>query len=259
MTAREEVRKNVAIANRVLTEVGLANGPTISLGHVSMRLPGEPDKFYVKGRGYKIDALPRMMPEDMILCDLEGNKLDGPPNSTQCYEVKIHSCIYKARPDVQAVVHVHPQFTVLMTILGTPIRVMAGGQGMNILKHPINMMRLYKIIQSEEEGQEVAATLGDNPAMLLLGHGVVVAGNSMGEVVGGALGLEEQAKMNWYAYCAAGPNYPTIPQDLVDQVFAGTIPFEQLPHFAGQNADQHRQAGNAVFNHYAEIVSRDLN
>ena len=258
MTEREDVRRTVAIANRVLTEVGLANGPTISLGHVSMRLPGEPDKVYVKGRGYAIDALPRMLPEDMILCDLEGNKLDGPPNGTQCYEVKIHSCIYKARPDVQSVVHVHPQFTELMTILGTPIHVMAGGQGINILKKPINMMRKYKIIQSEEEGQQVADTLGDNNAMLLLGHGVVVAGGSPGEVVVGTLGLEEQAKMNYYAYSAAGPNYPTIPKDLVDEAMYHTIPFADLPHFKDQNAESHR-TGNAVFDHYAEIVSRDLN
>jgi ribulose-5-phosphate 4-epimerase/fuculose-1-phosphate aldolase len=199
-----------------------------------------------------------MLPEDMILCDLEGNKLDGPPNGTQCYEVKIHSCIYKARPDVKAIVHVHPQFTVLMTILGSPIHVMAGGQAINILKKPVNMMRKYKIIQSEEEGQQVADTLADNHAMLLLGHGVVVAGDSMDEVVVGALGFEEQAKMNYYAYSAAGPNYPRIPQDLVDEAFYHTIPFSDLPHFQGQNAEQHRGQGNAIFNHYAEIVSRDL-
>jgi len=257
MTEREDVRKTVAIANRVLTAVGLADGPTISLGHVSMRLPSEPDKFYVKGRGYAIDALPRMQPDDMILCDLEGNKLDGPPNGTQCYEVKIHSCIYKARPDVQSVVHVHPQFIVLMSILGAPIRVMAGGQGMNILKKPINTMRKYKIIQSEEEGQQVAEILGENNAMLLLGHGVVVAGSSPAEVVVGTYGLEEQAKMNYYAYSAAGPNYPTVPQDLVEEAMYRSIPFSELPHFQGQGAEQHR-TGNAVFDHYAEIVSRDL-
>ena len=38
-----------------------------------MRIPGEPDKFLVKGRGYKMDALPAMRPEEMILCDLDGN------------------------------------------------------------------------------------------------------------------------------------------------------------------------------------------
>src|SRR5207244_11221704 len=41
-----------------------------------------------------------------------------------CFEVKIHSCIYKARPDVQSVVHVHPKFTVVLSVVGSPIRSM---------------------------------------------------------------------------------------------------------------------------------------
>src|SRR3712207_2754914 len=104
----DDVKYQVAVANRVLAEVGLASGILASLGHASQRVPSDPEKFVVKGRGYAMDALAAMRPEDMILCDLEGNKLDGPPGSTQCFEVKLHSCIYKLRPDVQSVVHVHP-------------------------------------------------------------------------------------------------------------------------------------------------------
>lgn len=254
----DQVKYDVAVANRVLTEIGLANGPTISLGHVSQRLPSDPTKFVVKGRGYEIDALPRMRPEDMVVCDLEGYMLDGPKGATPCYEVKIHSCILKARPDVSSVIHVHPQFTVLFSILGKPIAPMAQGQGINILKKQIPLLRKYKIIQSEEEGMEVANLLGDNLAILLQGHGVVVADKSPDQVVVGAYGLEEQAKMNWYAYCAAGPDYPKIPDDLVQENFYGGIPFEDLPHFKGLAADSHRERRNAVYSHYAEIVSRDL-
>lgn len=258
MSERDDVRYQVAVANRVITELGLAVGPTVSLGHASMRLPSEPDKFYVKGRGYEIDALPRMRPEDMILCDLNGYKLDGPTSATQCYEVTIHSAIYKTRPDVQAVLHVHPQFTVLMSILGKPIVAMAQGQALNILRKPVPTLRKYKIIQSEEEGMQVATTLGDSMAVLLLGHGVVTVASRLDEVVVGTLGYEEQAKMNWYAYSAAGPNYPTIPEDLVQESRNGMIPYADLPHFQGQGAEQHSSQGNAIFNHYAEIVSRDL-
>ncbi len=82
-----------------------------------MRVPSDPGTFVVKGRGYAIDALAKMRPEDMIVCDLEGFKLDGPPGSTQCFEVKMHSTIYKARPDVRSVVHVHPRYTIVMTVL----------------------------------------------------------------------------------------------------------------------------------------------
>src|SRR5438093_6388371 len=118
MADLDEAKRDVAIANRILTELGLATGIRASLGHASMRIPGDPNHFLVKGRGYRIDVLTRMRPEEMVTCDLDGNWVDGPAGSMQCHEVKIHSCIYQARPDVQSVVHVHPKYTVLMSVLG---------------------------------------------------------------------------------------------------------------------------------------------
>src|SRR5215475_677270 len=114
----EAAKGEAAIGNRILAEVGLAAGVRASLGHVSMRVPGDPTLFVVKGRGYRMDVLSRMRPEDMVVCDLEGNWVDGPPYSLQCSEVKIHSCIYKNRPDVVSVVHVHPDYVVLIATPG---------------------------------------------------------------------------------------------------------------------------------------------
>ena len=121
----DEVKYEVAMATRILSHMGLATGVTAALGHVSMRVPNQPELFVVKGRGYAIDALEEMQYYDMIVCDLDGYKVDGPARSTQCSEVKIHSSIMKARPDVNSVVHVHPRNVVLMTVLGEPIVPMA--------------------------------------------------------------------------------------------------------------------------------------
>ena len=109
-------------ANRGRAEVGLATGFRASLGHASMRIPTEPDKFVVKGRGYKVDALHSVTPEQMIVCDMDGNKVDGPVGTTQCFEVKMHSCIMKTHPEVMSVVHVHPYYTLLATTLRTRLR-----------------------------------------------------------------------------------------------------------------------------------------
>ena len=51
-----DVKYQVAVANRVLWALGLASGVTASLGHASLRVPGQPDRFVVKGRGYRTDA-----------------------------------------------------------------------------------------------------------------------------------------------------------------------------------------------------------
>ena len=149
----EDVKRQVAIANRILSAMGLATGHRLSLGHASMRVPEKPDQFVVKGRGYKLDALPAKLPENMILCDTEGRMLDGPPGSTQCFEVKIHSCVYKTRPEVNAVVHVHPTFVVLMSVLGRTIRPMAQ-EGVQLVAKPLPVYPHTRTVQSDEEGME---------------------------------------------------------------------------------------------------------
>src|ERR1044072_2060226 len=94
-----------------MAEMGLATGVLATLGHASMRVPGDPDKFVVKGRGYTVDALAAMTPDDMVVVDLEGNKVGGPENATQCFEVKMHSCMYRTRPEVMGVAGAPPPAT----------------------------------------------------------------------------------------------------------------------------------------------------
>src|SRR3984893_3829876 len=137
-TTAVDARRDVAIANRVLWAMGLCAGVTASLGHASLRLPDQPDLFLVKGRGYKMDALAAMKPEEMVTCDLEGNLVDGPPGATQCFEVKMHSWMYKLYPTVQSVVHVHPRFTVLMSTLGRTLKAMCQ-EGAQLVASPVSL------------------------------------------------------------------------------------------------------------------------
>ena len=67
----EDVKREVATANRVLANLGLAAGLTAALGHASMRVPSEPNHFFVKGREYEFDALAIMETDDMVMCDTE--------------------------------------------------------------------------------------------------------------------------------------------------------------------------------------------
>jgi ribulose-5-phosphate 4-epimerase/fuculose-1-phosphate aldolase len=246
-----------AIGNRMLAEFGLATGVRASLGHVSMRVPGDPHLFVVKGRGYRIDVLSRMRPEDMVVCDLEGNWVDGPPYSLQCSEVKIHSCLYKNRPDVVSVVHVHPDYAVLMSVLRGDIKPMAQ-EGIGLVTRPLPLYPRTKIITSEEEGQEVARLLGNGEACLLLGHGAVTASTS--GVEGAVLAmahLEHQARLNYMAMCAAGANYPTIPPPLAADVALARP--ETEPHIQARLAQVPggRTAGG-IWPYFRERVSADM-
>ena len=251
----EEVRTEVAIGNRILSEVGLATGLRASLGHASMRLPSEPGKFVVKGRGYRMDVLSRMRPEDMVMCDLDGNWLDGPPGSLQCGEVKIHSCIYRARPDIQSVVHVHPKFTVLMSVLGKPFRPLAQ-EGISLFENPLPVYPWTKTVTTEEEGQEVATLLGSGGIVLLFGHGAVTTGRSVEQSVSMMAQLEHQAEYNYMAYAAAGENHPYIPDTLVREVVDGRG--VDGPHFKKRLEQVGAPRYTGTWWYYREIASADM-
>ena len=228
-TGVEEVKREVAAANRVLANLGLASGMTAALGHASMRLPSEPNHFFVKGREYQLDALEIMEPDDMVMCDTEGFLVAGRAGLTQCSEVKIHACIYKTHPNAQAVVHVHPRYTILMSILTGNLKPMCQ-EGAELVRRPLPIYPHVKTVQSDAEGMEVANLLGESKAMLLYGHGAVTTGKKLSEAVMGMAHLEEQARLNYLAYCAQGKDYNYLPDNLVDEM-SNRTPLYEHPHF----------------------------
>ena len=250
----DEIKYEVAVATRILASIGLATGVTAALGHVSMRIPNDPDKFVVKGRGYEIDALEEMQYYDMILCDLEGYKVDGPARSTQCSEVKIHSCIYRERPDVQSVVHVHPRNVVLMSVLGETLVPMCQ-EGAQLVQTPLPVYPHAKTVWSEAEGMELVSYLGDGKAVLMQGHGATMTGVTPEDSVLSMLQLEEQARMNYWAVVAKGSDHPRISDELVREHAERPIQSE-YPHFK----ELMRRIGgnpprNGTWNSYRKKVS----
>ena len=253
----QAAKVEAAIGNRMLAEFGLATGVRASLGHVSMRVPGDPNLFVVKGRGYRMDVLARMRPEDMVVCDLEGNWVDGPPYSVQCSEVKIHSCLYKTRPDIVSVVHVHPDYVVLMSVLSGDLKPMAQ-EGIGLVTAPLPMYPRTKIISSEEEGQEVARLVGNGEICLMHGHGAVTASTS--GVEGAVLAmahLEHQARLNYMAMCACGPNHASIPLHLAEEVERARPEVE--PHIQARLAQfPGGQASGGIWPYLCETVCADM-
>ncbi|MBV8085342.1 MAG: class II aldolase/adducin family protein [Chloroflexi bacterium] len=250
----DDVKREVAIGNRLLSEFDIAVGVRASLGHVSMRLPSDPTKFAVKGRGYRLDALAHMRPEDMVVCDLDGNWLDGPPGSLQCSEVKIHACIYQARPDVQSVTHAHPDYTVLVTVLGKELVPLAQ-EGLEIVAQPLPLYPHTKVVHSDEEGREVARLLADGPALLMLGHGAVTVGRSVEQSVMRLAQLEHQARLNYLALAAAGPEHRAIPAELVQEVLRGN---PMPPHLKSRSDAVGGRGGGGVWAYFSAVAAAGM-
>ncbi|MSQ28040.1 MAG: class II aldolase/adducin family protein [Dehalococcoidia bacterium] len=255
MAEYDDVKRDVAVANRIVAYMGLATGVRASLGHVSQRLPSDPTKFVVKGRGYRIDVMSRMRPEDMVLCDLEANWLDGPPESMQPGEVKMHSCIYKARPDVQSVLHVHPKFTVVMSTLKQRLYPMVQ-EGVSVVRNALPVYPKTKVVTTEEEGREVATILADAPVVLLLGHGAASTGKTLEESVMRMIWLEHQAEANYWAYAAAGKDHDYMPDENADDVM-NSAAFSQ-PHFLARTSKVGMPKGGGIWGWLTREVTPDF-
>jgi ribulose-5-phosphate 4-epimerase/fuculose-1-phosphate aldolase len=98
------------------------------------------------------------------------------------------------------------------------------------VRHALPIYPHVKTIQSDAEGMELANLLGDSQAILLRGHGAVTTGSNLSEAVMGMAQLEEQAQMNYLAYCAEGKDYTYLSNDLLDEMLNRT-PLHEQPHF----------------------------
>jgi len=104
----------------------------------------------------------------------------------------------------------------------------------------------------------VATLIKGGKVLLLQGHGATTTGNDLEESVMHMLQLEEQARMNYYALSALGPDYPAIPDTLIAEM-SGRTPLAELPHFKdpiGRASRAPRVGG--VWQYYTAEVSKDL-
>jgi len=131
---------------------------------------------------------------DIVTVDLGGNLVEGtakPP-----LEFHIHSEIYRARPDVNAVMHTHPQWSTFLTMTGVKYKpVYAQG----VLLGDIPLMDSPLSVNTKPMGEQLAATLGGGPAVLLKAHGAVAVGADIIECFALAAYIEENAYRQYMA------------------------------------------------------------
>ena len=175
MADQTKLRELVAQSCRVLGKLNLTKEPS---GHVSARVPGE-DKVLIKARGPEESGLRFVSARDIITVDFNGKKLAGDDGLDVPQEVFIHTWLYKTRPDVECVVHVHPLTVVLFTICGKPLQPLFGAYDPSGLRLLVEGLATYPrsiTVSSEKLGEEFANAMGKKQACLMRGHGITSAG-----------------------------------------------------------------------------------
>jgi ribulose-5-phosphate 4-epimerase/fuculose-1-phosphate aldolase len=212
----ESLKEEVAVATRGLVKFGLVQGIALAAGHCSARVPNT-NWFICKGRGYKVDSLAKMSADNMVIYDLDCNILEAPPGVGPVHEIKSHAEIYKARTDVGAVVHCHPPFVCLLSLLDKPILPMFR-EGSEMFLKPIPIFTgTRRIISLQEDAESLANALGDSWAVIHKWHGAFTVGYNIGHALYNMLVLETNARYNFLAMLAAGKDHPHLDLDLIKE------------------------------------------
>ena len=142
-----------------------------------------------------------------------------------------------------------------MSVLGEPLVPMRL-EGIELVRGPLPVYLHAKSIHSDEEGMEVAALLAESSAVLLEGHGATTTGSSLEDAVMTMLQLEEQARMNWHALCAAGPGHRRIADALIAEI-SERPPLRELAHFRDVFVQRGKpRLGYVVaYDHFSALVS----
>jgi ribulose-5-phosphate 4-epimerase/fuculose-1-phosphate aldolase len=177
MTVDAEPIADLVLAYKILVNEAVLD----SFGHISVRSVGNPERF----------LLPRAMPpslveaEDVLAFSVETSQPVDPRGRRVNGERYLHGEIYKARPDVKAIVHSHSQAVIpfsLTSMALRPVIVQAGFMPLRIPNFEIRDVRgngRGMQITDKARGAALAKTLGDSPLALLRGHGNVVVGSSV--------------------------------------------------------------------------------
>ena len=192
--------------SRILADLGVVD----AFGHVSARHPANPNRFLMS----RSLAPALVAAADVMEFDLDGNAIDA--NGRALFlERFIHGEIYKARPDVMAVVHTHSPGVIPFTVSKMSLRPLFHnaaflGAGVPVWEIRKDFGETDMLVRDIARGKSLADTLGDKSVVLMRGHGDVTVGPSVKVAVFRAYYTDVNAKLQSQAVALGGEvNYLT--------------------------------------------------
>jgi L-fuculose-phosphate aldolase len=206
--AHLELKQQLIVAGKVLVAEGQDD---FTRGHISMRLPDDPQLFFMKPHSMGLDEITM---QNILTINLDGKVVAG--SARRHSEVFIHSEILKARPDLNCVIHTHPPYSIALSATGRPMRCYSQPsalfyESLGVYTDTINLIRTPAM------GAGVAKALGPHRAVLLKNHGVVVTGRDIAETVIGTIMLENAAMVQMITE-AAGDPAPEFPRADIEKL-----------------------------------------
>jgi len=194
----------LVVANHILFDQGVLDG----FGHVSVRSVKNPKHFYMAR-----SLAPALATKEEIF-EFDENSQPIDPRGKRMYgERFIHGEIYRARPDVQAVVHSHSITVVPFGTVNVPLRPIMHMAGFLPQQVPVFEIRDVKgenngvLIHDIEAGAALAKVLGSGPVALMRGHGMAVAAPDVRTAVFRAIYTQLDAQVEAQALALGNPKF----------------------------------------------------
>lgn len=202
----DQLKQKVALAYRILYLEKIAIDDT--LGHISARLPGQ-EISCVKPWGMGFDEVDST---GLLEMSLQGEKIGGGEGRLHS-EMPLHNEIYRARPDVNCVIHIHPFYATLLSSVWQG-RLPRINQQTQQFAGGIACYDSSALIRTSAQGQAVAASLGDLNTLLLRNHGIVTVAASVEQAVVLAVQLERAAHAHLTMATQPAGEVQEIPEEI---------------------------------------------
>jgi len=197
--------QELVLANRIMAREGVID----DFGHVSVRHPENPEHYFIScSRSPEI-----VTREDLMEFTLDGTPIDLRGRSIYRERV-IHGALYQARADVNAVVHHHAREVLPFTLTGVKLRPLSHLSA--VIGHEVPLWDSQDafgdtnmLVETAEQGASLARAQGQNPCVLLRGHGANCVGRSLREVVFIAICMRDNAELLLRTLPLGEPTYLT--------------------------------------------------
>lgn len=191
---------DLAAASRILAERGVVDG----FGHVSMRHPDNPERFLMA----RAIAPALVTPDDILEYDLDSVPCDAGDRKS-FLERFIHGEIYRARPDINSVVHSHSPSVIPFGLVGTEICAMFHNAAFLAAGVPVfdisdKFGATDMLVSDCPKGVALADALGDKDIALMRAHGSVACGPTLQTAVFRAVYTEVNARIQHWTMALAG-------------------------------------------------------
>ena len=250
----QDLQHKVAIACRILGMLGLVREST---GHVSARIPGT-DEMWIRCRGGNERGLTFTGMHNVRRVDFDGKGLGLGTEHFAPHETALHGEIYRARPEVQSIVHAHPYYALMVGIADLEFLPLFGGyepSALSIVLKGVPVFPRSITIQNKEIAAEMLKCMGDRDVLLMRGHGITVTGRSVETVLQQAVRFDRLARIMWDA-AQSIPKVSPIPDEDLAAYTAQRTP--RTGRETGSDWGSAEGSENWGWNYYVALLENDI-